>query len=204
MLPCLAWLRRVTAQPCRRTHLQCSHSQADGALHVTLQCAQPLSGARLVAGVVHLAPSEYRAAAERGKPPGLSAGYEVGGRLKGCKPASLQCMTAGLHSVLEDAHIACVAICNCAGPAAHTHLAGAAGACGAGGRAAAAQGAVSCGHQQPAGAEPGACAAATQQGAGRWALLWFVHRHYKTLGSLASMVTFEQQPLASAHTDDVS
>lgn len=49
----------------------------DGALHVTLQCAQPLSGARLVAGVVHLVPSEYRAAAEQGKPPGLSAGYEV-------------------------------------------------------------------------------------------------------------------------------
>lgn len=49
----------------------------DGALHVTLQCAQPLSGARLVAGVVHLVPSEYRAAAEQGKQPGLSAGYEV-------------------------------------------------------------------------------------------------------------------------------
>ncbi|PRW34023.1 alpha beta-hydrolase [Chlorella sorokiniana] len=54
-----------------------THRSADGAVHVTLQCAQPLSAARLVAGVAHLVPSEYRAAAERGKPPGLSAGYEA-------------------------------------------------------------------------------------------------------------------------------
>ena len=44
---------------------------------VRLRCVQPLSGARLVAAVVHVCPCEYRNQAVGGKPPSLTGGYEV-------------------------------------------------------------------------------------------------------------------------------
>lgn len=53
------------------------HTPADGSLAISLRCAQPLSGAQLVCGVVHLTPNEHRSAAEGGKAPKLAAGYEV-------------------------------------------------------------------------------------------------------------------------------
>lgn len=141
--------------------------RADGALHVALQCAQPLSGARLVAGVVHLAPSEYRAAAKRGKPPALSAGYEVRRSWAECRLGlDMRCRCSNL--LLAALVLLPPALLHNRRPQAPARLAGAAGACGTGRRPAAAEGAEPLGHKQPAGAQPGACAAADRQGAGGW------------------------------------
>lgn len=44
-----------------------------------LRCVQPASGARLVAGVLHLAPFEHATQGAGGKAPALTAGTQVHG-----------------------------------------------------------------------------------------------------------------------------
>ena len=82
-MPLLCLLPRTPASPAVYWLSLTCHALpgpcADGTLTATLRCAQPASGARLEAAVVHLVPCEHRGAAESGKPPALSAGYEVGG-----------------------------------------------------------------------------------------------------------------------------
>lgn len=76
------WAVLRACLPLRRPHPSLTtptSTCADGTLTATLRCAQPASGARLEAAVVHLVPCEHRGLAESGKAPALSAGYEVGG-----------------------------------------------------------------------------------------------------------------------------
>ncbi|KAL4425289.1 hypothetical protein ABPG75_009305 [Micractinium tetrahymenae] len=56
--------------------LERAEGGADGPIAAVLRCAQPASGASLAAAVVHLTPSDYRAAAEGKQPPGLAPSRE--------------------------------------------------------------------------------------------------------------------------------